>query len=133
MAFPIMAIAYIAKGLSDMGDARAQGVIDKYEAMKAIEIGERMAGNIRREGSAAIGSAVRAMAGSGVSSAAGTGALILQDIKRRSEADAMAAVLTGYNQAQAIKYRSKQQQNQAAVSAGESFAKAFYTYQQDKK
>lgn len=133
MAFPIMAIAYIAKGLSDMGDARAQAVIDKYEAMKAIEIGERMAGNIRREGSAAIGSAVRAMAGSGVSSASGTGALILQDIKRRSEADAMAAALSGKLQAQSIKYRSGQQQNRAAVSAGEAFAQSFYSYTQGKK
>lgn len=120
MAFPIMALMAIGQSLQEMGDANAQAIVDKYEATQAQEAGEAIATEVRRQGAFAIGSAVRNLAASGVSSTSGTGALILQDIKRRSEADAMAAVLSGKSRARALQFMAQQRKNQAQASLGAS-------------
>lgn len=120
MPFPIMALMAIGQAAQAEGDARAQAIVNKYEAAQAQKVGEEMAADVRREGGFALGAAARALAQAGVSSTAGTGALILQDIKRRSESDAMAAVLSGKSRARALQFMSAQEKNNARAGLGAS-------------
>ena len=90
----------------------------KWQSMQAEKYGKMQADIIRNRGKETISAATAQMAAQGVDTTSGTGALLIDDIIKRSEHDAFQAVLSG--KTQALQFEAQGKMAKAQMQAGQA-------------
>lgn len=96
-----------SEGHNEYGYYTRQAMLYGYEADQALKYGEGQAEKIREQGRAVRSQAMVDLVDAGVVPTTGTGQLLMDEIVKNSESDAMAAALQGRQAAISLRYNQK--------------------------